>query len=308
MIKIRNFLNYYYHLYPTEIIKDGINYKFYLNDKLYILYLITNQEQKVKEQVNLNKSLVFYNYPSLIIDNIFNSYSSLMDGKNYILVCYNFHNRRITVEDLVKDIYLNYNNYLILNRSDWYNLWCRKIDYFEYQKSYIKDKYPLLYSSIDYFIGYAEVAISYLSEVNKTIKSSSKDNLTICHKRIHLNDDLNSFYNPLSLIIDYKVRDISEYLKDLFFYGYQDEQIKKLLLSVNSSYQRHLLMARVLFPSFYFDCYEDIINGIENEDKIITILDKIKDYEDFLFYLYNLLRESGFLIQIDFLENLNFSH
>ena len=74
MIKIRNFLNYYYHLYPIEIIKDGMNYKFYLNDKLYILYLITNQEQKVKEQVNLNKSLVFYNYPSLIIDNIFNEF------------------------------------------------------------------------------------------------------------------------------------------------------------------------------------------------------------------------------------------
>ena len=95
-----------------------MNYKFYLNDKLYILYLITNQEQKVKEQVNLNKSLVFYNYPSLIIDNIFNNYLSLIDGKNYILVCYNFHNRRITIEDLVKDIYLNCNNYLILNRSD----------------------------------------------------------------------------------------------------------------------------------------------------------------------------------------------
>ena len=109
MIKIRNFLNYYYHLYPTEIIKDGINYKFYLNDKLYILYLITNQEQKVKEQVNLNKSLVFYNYPSLIIDNIFNNYLSLIDGKNYILVCYNFHNRRITVEDLVKVHIFNFN-------------------------------------------------------------------------------------------------------------------------------------------------------------------------------------------------------
>ena len=67
-------------------------------------------------------------------------------------------------------------------------------------------------------------------------------------------------------------------------------------------------MARILFPSFYFDCCEDIINGIENEDKTITILDKIKDYEDFLFYLYNLLRESGFLIQIDSLENLNFLH
>ena len=50
-----------------------------------------------------------------------------------------------------------------------------------------------------------------------------------------------------------------------------DEFEVELLLSVNSSYQRHLLMARVLFPSFYFDCYEDIINGIENEDSSATI-------------------------------------
>ena len=67
-------------------------------------------------------------------------------------------------------------------------------------------------------------------------------------------------------------------------------------------------MARVLFPSFYFDCYEDIINGITGEEEIISILNKIKDYEDFLVYLYNLLRETDYLIQIDFLEKPSLFH
>lgn len=308
MVRIKNFLNYYYHLYPVEIIKEKENYKFYLNDKLYILYLITNKEQEVKEQIILNKELVYYNYPSLVINNVFNNSYSLIEGKNYILVCYNFSNRKIMETDLTKDIYINKNNYLILNRSNWYDLWCKKVDYFEYQKNYIKDKYPLLYNTIDYFIGYAEVAISYLSEVNRMIKRDSKDYLTICHKRVYFNDDLNNFYNPFSLIIDYKARDVGEYLKSLLFYGYQEEQIKKLLLVINSSYQRHLLMARVLFPSFYFDCYEDIINGITREEEIISILNKIKDYEDFLVYLYNLLRETDYLIQIDFLEKPSLFH
>ncbi|MBD9098822.1 hypothetical protein EGP98_04395 [bacterium] len=308
MVRIKNFLNYYYHLYPVEIIKEKENYKFYLNDKLYILYLITNKEQEVKEQIILNKELVYYNYPSLVINNVFNNSYSLIEGKNYILVCYNFSNRKIMETDLTKDIYINKNNYLILNRSNWYDLWCKKVDYFEYQKNYIKDKYPLLYNTIDYFIGYAEVAISYLSEVNKIIKRDSKDYLTICHKRVYFNDDLNNFYNPFSLIIDYKARDVGEYLKSLLFYGYQEKQIKELLLVINSSYQRHLLMARVLFPSFYFDCYEDIINGITGEEKIISILNKIKDYEDFLVYLYNLLRETDYLIQIDFLEKPSLFH
>lgn len=308
MVRIKNFLNYYYHLYPVEIIKEKENYKFYLNDKLYILYLITNKEQEVKEQIILNKELVYYNYPSLVINNVFNNSYSLIEGKNYILVCYNFSNRKVMETDLTKDIYINKNNYLILNRSNWYDLWCKKVDYFEYQKNYIKDKYPLLYNTIDYFIGYAEVAISYLSEVNKTIKRDSKDYLTICHKRVYFNDDLNNFYNPFSLIIDYKARDVGEYLKSLLFYGYQEKQIKELLLVINSSYQRHLLMARVLFPSFYFDCYEDIINGITGEEEIISILNKIKDYEDFLVYLYNLLRETDYLIQIDFLEKPSLFH
>lgn len=308
MVRIKNFLNYYYHLYPVEIIKEKENYKFYLNDKLYILYLITNKEQEVKEQIILNKELVYYNYPSLVINNVFNNSYSLIEGKNYILVCYNFSNRKIMETDLTKDIYINKNNYLILNRSNWYDLWCKKVDYFEYQKNYIKDKYPLLYNTIDYFIGYAEVAISYLSEVNKIIKRDSKDYLTICHKRVYFNDDLNNFYNPFSLIIDYKARDVGEYLKSLLFYGYQEKQIKELLLVINSSYQRHLLMARVLFPSFYFDCYEDIINGITGEEEIISILNKIKDYEDFLVYLYNLLRETDYLIQIDFLEKPSLFH
>lgn len=308
MVRIKNFLNYYYHLYPVEIIKEKENYKFYLNDKLYILYLITNKEQEVKEQIILNKELVYYNYPSLVINNVFNNSYSLIEGKNYILVCYNFSNRKIMETDLTKDIYINKNNYLILNRSNWYDLWCKKVDYFEYQKNYIKDKYPLLYNTIDYFIGYAEVAISYLSEVNRMIKRDSKDYLTICHKRVYFNDDLNNFYNPFSLIIDYKARDVGEYLKSLLFYGYQEKQIKELLLVINSSYQRHLLMARVLFPSFYFDCYEDIINGITGEEEIISILNKIKDYEDFLVYLYNLLRETDYLIQIDFLEKPSLFH
>ena len=308
MVRIKNFLNYYYHLYPVEIIKEKENYKFYLNDKLYILYLITNKEQEVKEQIILNKELVYYNYPSLVINNVFNNSYSLIEGKNYILVCYNFSNRKIMETDLTKDIYINKNNYLILNRSNWYDLWCKKVDYFEYQKNYIKDKYPLLYNTIDYFIGYAEVAISYLSEVNRMIKRDSKDYLTICHKRVYFNDDLNNFYNPFSLIIDYKARDVGEYLKSLLFYGYQEKQIKELLLVINSSYQRHLLMARVLFPSFYFDCYEDIINGITGEEEIISILNKIKDYEDFLVYLYNLLRETDYLIKIDFLEKPSLFH
>ena len=309
MIKIKNFLSYYYHLYPLEIIKGSKYYKFCIDDKIYLLYLVSGVQNEINEQILLNKNLEVYNFPSKIVINDFGKEYSLIDGKWYVLVLYNVINRRIYISDLVKigNNYLKqYINYRNLDKSDWYVLWCKKIDYFEYQKGYIRNKYPLLYNSLDYFIGYAETAISYLNEINKNIKKSFLDNLTICHKRLHINCELLDFYNPFSLVLDYKARDISEYLKNLFFYGYYDEQVKKILLICNSSYQRHLVMARVMFPSFYFDCYENIINGIVSESEILQILDKIKDYEDFLFYLYNLLKETDFLIQIDFLEKTNF--
>lgn len=305
---IKNFISYYYHLYPSEIIKIGSNYRFYVDDKIYLLYFVSEITNIIREEVLLNKTIIEYNFPSVIVINIFNKVYSLINGKWYTLIMYTMSNRKIQITDLeiFGNIFVDYGNYGTLNRSDWYTLWCRKLDYFEYQKSYIRNKYPLLYYTMDYFIGYAEVAISYLNEINRTIKKTTSDNLVICHKRICVNSDLIDFYNPFSLVIDYKARDISEYLKKLLFYGYHDEQIKKLLLVCTSSYQKHLVMARMLFPSFYFDCYENIINGVVSKNEILSILNKIKDYEDFLFYLYNLLKETDFLIRIDFLERINF--
>ena len=38
----------------------------------------------------------------------------------------------------------------------------------------------------------------------------------------------------------------------------------------------------MLFPSYYFDLYENIINGKENENKIEQVLSKIDAYIEFL--------------------------
>ena len=50
-----------------------------------------------------------------------------------------------------------------------------------------------------------------------------------------------------------------------------------------------LLFARFLFPSYYFDLYEDILEKDLNENKIINILKKTSKYEDFLKYLLQTL-------------------
>ena len=75
-------------------------------------------------------------------------------------------------------------------------------------------KYPYIYNTVDYYIGLGENAITYMKELNDNINSSS---LSITHRRIGVNSTMFDLYNPLNLIIDYKVRDVSEYLKDAFF-------------------------------------------------------------------------------------------
>ena len=43
-----------------------------------------------------------------------------------------------------------------------------------------------------------------------------------------------------------------------------------------------LLIARILYPSFYFDKYDDIVNNKENESSILKITSRINEYEKYL--------------------------
>ena len=61
-------------------------------------------------------------------------------------------------------------------------------------------------------------------------------------------------------------------------------------------------MARVLFPSFYFDVYESIINGYIKEKEIEKILVRAKDYESYLSKIYILINKNQSIFKIDWLE------
>ena len=47
-------------------------------------------------------------------------------------------------------------------------------------------------------------------------------------------------------------------------------------------YSYNMLFARLLYPSYYFDNYERVINFKENEEAMIKIISKVDDYEKFL--------------------------
>ena len=130
------------------------------------------------------------------------------------------------------------------------------------------------------------------------------DNLSICHRRVLYNTTLDSFYNPLNLIIDYRIRDLAEYIKSCFFKNRMDiieiiNYLKRIRLS-NSDYIYFYI--RMLFPSYYFDLYDDILSGKIKEESILSITKMQDDYEYLLYSIYLVIKEHINIIGIDWIN------
>ncbi len=160
--------------------------------------------------------------------------------------------------------------------------------------SHIANKYSNIYDSINYYIGLTENAISYFNMINK-----ENIPLYINHRRIK--EDL---CNPLELIIDYKVRDIGEYLKYCFF---NNKDISSIINSLNNFNLNNidyiLLYIRMIYPSFYFDKYDNIINNNKNTEEIDNIINKASLYEELLYNIYLYINRKVKIIGIDWINN-----
>ena len=47
-----------------------------------------------------------------------------------------------------------------------------------------------------------------------------------------------------------------------------------------------MTFSRVIFPSFYFDVYDKIINKNENEIILLELLKRVDEYEDYIKMVY----------------------
>ena len=81
----------------------------------------------------------------------------------------------------------------------------------------------------------------------------------------------------------------------------------KTYLSCNklSQYEYHMLYARLLYPSYYFDIYEDIMNNNGNEEKLLKIINRVDDYELFLKNSYLEISKYTNLEHIDWILKKN---
>ena len=275
---MKNIINYYYNLNLLDIY--DINNKYYFNYKNndYFFIVFDRPLEDAQSIYNLNiemkKRRIITND---IITNKDNQIITIVNGTPYILIKDNIKNKSFSFNDIlyIQNNTINISNDKKLFRNNWISMWESKIDYYEEQINNISNKYYILSDTIDYYIGLGENAISYL--VNNKVKNIS---LCLSHKRIDINKGTFEFYNPNNYILDNRVRDFSEYIKNMFFMDKIDFDVIRYYIDyMNLSRDECILfISRLLFPTYYFDIYDNIINYNLDENIIMNIINKNNDY------------------------------
>lgn len=300
-------INYYYNLNPNKINKVFDYYYFYIDNELYYLVIYNRNINDIDAIYDLNKKMFDINITvNEIILNKDGHIVTIIDNISYILMKVFINiNRPILLSEIsyLSNIKVKYQNNLM--RNNWLFLWCKKIDYLEYHQEQNKRKYPLLAESFDYFIGMSENAISYLNYTVMNMYPTNSDIGVISHDIIKMDGTIYSLYNPLNIIIDHKARDLAEYIKISFFkdnYSIFEELDEYFKHNYFSFYGMNLLVARIMYPSFYFDLYDEIINNNINEATILTITSRINEYELYLQSIFEYIGKYYKIKEIEWLK------
>ena len=291
---MEQFLKYFYNIYIDKVCSKNESYYFYKDNNLFWVVKNYRTEEELKDIYQINYELLNNNYPvSEIVLNIYNLPISVYENNNYILLKINCNTSSdIDLNDILKinrNLYLNKDK-KNLYRNNWAELWERKIDYFEYQiKELGRDK-KIILNSFSYYIGLAENAISIANNIDLNNNDISINNIVLSHRRVNYPNMEYDYYNPLNFIFDLEVRDVAEYLKSMFFYTDREKTMDELINYVNKSelnnYTANMLYARLLYPSYYFDVYEKVIEDLDDESNLLDIINKTGEYELFLKDVY----------------------
>ena len=289
---MKDIINYYYNLNPDKINQIFHYYYFFIHGDLYFFKKYDKNTSLIKDIYQFNTELLNKNI--LVHEIISNNHKDILTYIKYtpyILMKININiNKPISLEEIsyLSNLHISYPKTLM--RSNWAILWSKKIDYLEYYYEQNYHKYPLLSESFNYFVGLSENAISYLNYSVNHFSSESVDIGVISHDKITLDDTTYALYDPLNIIIDHKSRDLAEYIKISFFndnYSIFDELDQYFEHQYFSIYGIHLLLARIMYPSFYFELCDSILSQKLDESSILTITSRIEDYENYLKDIWN---------------------
>ena len=286
MISIKQYIEYYYNFENINITKIKEYYRFDYKNTNYLFMPLTRYPIEILQIYRVINNDA--NYDNIVL-NVKNQLITYIDGKNYILVRLSKNSANYNLYNQIeksKIVYLQNEMIDKITKTNWDILWSKKIDYIEYQLNNL-DNDNIVFNSVWYYIGMAENAISY---VNETLSLSSNHRLYVSHKRI--NEQF--FNNPLNLIVDYRSRDISEYLKYIFLKKEYDYiEIKEKLQKLNlDEFLCRMIYGRLFFVTFYFDIFDSVMNG-NKENKLLlrNIINRADEYEDYINSIYDILAQ-----------------
>ncbi len=302
-------LEYYYGLDIENI--EELDGKYHIKqenqDYFFVFYnrgieeledIINVSNEMIKKGINVHKILINRN----------NSFLTKVGEYNYILFAVSNLNEEYDIFDMVKiseKLVLN-NNKSNLYRNNWGTLWSEKIDYFEYQVRELSIEKDVVKNSFSYYIGMAENAISYVNNTNMKYGGDAY-RIVLSHRRVFYPNYKLNYLNPLSFVFDLEVRDIAEYLKAMFFKKdisfCLDELSSYLKIRHLSLYEYQMLYARLLYPTYYFDVYEGVMNKNGDEEQLVNIIKKCDSYEEFLKKAYLEISKYAKIDKIEWIIN-----
>lgn len=296
---MKNALSYYYGLDVDNIHQKDKTFYFKYENFEYILIKIDNINIEIIYEMATKLNQIGILCHQIILNNN-KQVATKINDEDYVLMKTFTTKEKINLNDIINFNNINYVEDKKLTFVDWYTLWTEKIDYFEYQISQIGKKYPIIRKSFSYYIGLSENAITL-------VKNTPTDKLYygLNHKRISYKDNMQSLYNPLNFIIDIRFRDVCEYFKSSFFNKVNIENEIMLYFYYNDlNYNESCyFFARMLFPTYYFDIYEKIINNEIDEIKLNDIISLAKDYEVLLKKIYLYLKNKVNLPNFEWLTS-----
>ncbi len=267
---MKNVIYTFYNILLDEINKDKKNYYFYYNNNFYVFYLVENDINLVNEIYDF--LLKNHIETHEIIFNKDNNLFTKVENKNYALLkVKGIHKYEIKFEEF---------KFFPMKKDaiNWGLIWGERLDYYEIQLRELGYNYQAVLNSFGFFSGMAENAILYYNLIIE--KFNDEKVIAIVHNRMKYPCYQIDYNNPLNFVIDYNVRDISEYIKS---YIISDEfDINNILILLDklnlNKLMFNLLYSRLLYPTFYFDIFDKIILEDGEDNDIVFAVNKIDNY------------------------------
>lgn len=261
---MNQFFMYYYNFMPSIILDKDSYYLINYHNLYYRLYKVDDISFVMDQFLISRNYSFFYSFVENKYQDIFSYYQKVY----YVLLKVN--------DSVFNRLYLlPYHGNMI--SLDWKKKWIQKSEFIQSYYFYFKGKYNIIDESIDYFLSLLELSIFYIGDYDSYFYPPY-----ISHSTFSIEE----YFNPLDIKIDVAERDFGEYLKYLFFHDLIDKsKIRQLLYENRNVYRYSLVLARVLYPNYYFDLLDLIFMEKKDSSILDDVLGRVLEFKEYFLFL-----------------------